>query len=60
MGGDGISYLMAAKRNGIRTPLSAPYELEILAQQDVLEEAALVQSSRPPRRRMFLGDNAGQ
>jgi hypothetical protein len=29
-GRDGISYLLDAKRNGIVTPLSAPYELEIL------------------------------
>ena len=29
-GRDGISYLINAKRNGIVTPLSRPYELEIL------------------------------
>jgi hypothetical protein len=29
-GRDGISYLLEAKRNGIVTPLSAPYEREIL------------------------------
>jgi hypothetical protein len=29
-GRDGISYLLDAKRNGIVTPLSAPYEREIL------------------------------
>ena len=29
-GRDGISYPLDAKRNGIVTPLSAPYELEIL------------------------------
>lgn len=40
-GRDGISYLIAAKRNGIGTPLSGPYELEILRQLGVktLEEA---------------------
>jgi hypothetical protein len=29
-GRDGISYLIEAKRNGIVTPLSEPYEQEIL------------------------------
>jgi hypothetical protein len=29
-GRDGISYLVAARRNGISTPLSDPYEREIL------------------------------
>ncbi len=40
-GSDGISYLIAAKRNGIVTPLSAAYEQEIksLASGQSLEEA---------------------
>ena len=40
-GQDGISYLIAAKRNGIRTALSADYEAEILQQSACagLEEA---------------------
>jgi hypothetical protein len=38
---DGISYLLHAKRNGIVTPLSAPYEHEILRRMETtsLEEA---------------------
>lgn len=31
-GRDGVSYLIAAKGNGIRTPLSVDYEAEILRQ----------------------------
>ena len=40
-GMDGISYLIAAKGNGIKTALSADYEAEILRQSDCkgLEEA---------------------
>lgn len=40
-GQDGISYLIAAKRNGIETALSADYEAEILRQSECagLEEA---------------------
>lgn len=34
-GRDGISYLIAAKRNGIKTPLSEPYENEIKRQMGV-------------------------
>jgi hypothetical protein len=38
---DGISYFLAAKQNGIKTPLSDDYEAEIKRQLDVahLEEA---------------------
>ena len=41
---DGISYLMAAKRNGINTPLMEEYEREILnaAPANTLEEARQV------------------
>jgi hypothetical protein len=40
-GRDGISYLLRAKRNGIVTPLSGPYEQEILrgTQSSTLEDA---------------------
>jgi hypothetical protein len=40
-GRDGISYLLHAKRNGIVTPLSGPYEREILrrTQSNTLEDA---------------------
>lgn len=40
-GRDGISYLLNAKRNGIKTPLSEAYEAEIKRQLDVpnLEQA---------------------
>jgi hypothetical protein len=40
---DGISYLIAAKRNGIRTPLSPAYEDEIKRQTEAssLEEALM-------------------
>ena len=40
-GRDGISYLLNTKRNGIATPLSAPYEREILRrmQATTLEDA---------------------
>jgi hypothetical protein len=42
IGRDGISYLIAAKRNGIHTPLSAGYEAEILRRTGASDlEAAL-------------------
>jgi cation transport regulator ChaC len=49
-GRDGISYLRDAKRNGIATPLSAPYEREILRRmQAVTLEDALktIRACRP-------------
>ena len=46
-GRDGISYLLAAKSNGIATPLSADYEAEILRRTgapDLAEALALTRS----------------
>jgi hypothetical protein len=51
-GRDGISYLMDAKANGIVTPLSEPYEREILRQtetRNLSEALRKVQSTRDRR-----------
>jgi hypothetical protein len=54
-GMDGISYLMAAKKAGIRTPLSADYEKEILRMtgtstlQDALRKARNPAARKRPR-----------
>lgn len=56
VGRDGISYLMAAKRDGIRTPLMPDYEKEILSETGTrsLEDALLA------ARRSAQGGVAGQ
>jgi hypothetical protein len=52
-GRDGISYLIAAKRNGITTPLSGAYEWEILRRSRALnlEEARRNITADPQRTR---------
>jgi len=43
---DGISYLIAAKKNGIVTPLSADYEREILRQTGTDNLEAALQAAK--------------
>lgn len=45
-GRDGISYLMAAKRNGVLTPLSDRYEEQINAQLDARDLAHALEKAR--------------
>ncbi len=45
---DGITYLINAKRNGIRTPLSDAYEQEILCRlqaSDLIEAISRIQTT---------------
>jgi len=43
---DGISYLIAAKRNGIRTPLSDSYEQEILRRTNTSDLSEALEAAR--------------
>ncbi len=46
-GKDGISYLIAAKKNGLVTPLSPDYEREILRQTGTENLEAALRSIKP-------------